>query len=93
MHGDVHGGFGEVDVLVGLLHLLREQGLASALLREQGEEIVEFVEYLRLVSVVGLRLVFVRLVLCAVYVFVVCGGGRLTLRLGVLCDGMDDVVR
>lgn len=62
------------------------------MLREQGEEIVEFVEYLRLVSVVGLRLVFVRLVLCTVYVFVVCGG-RLTLRLGVLCDGMDDVVR
>lgn len=62
------------------------------MLREQGEEIVEFVEYLRLVSVVGLRLVFVRLVLCTVYVFVVCGG-RLTLRLGVLCDGMDDDVR
>ena len=41
------------------------------MLREQGEEIVEFVEYLRLVSVVGLRLVFVRLVLCTVYVFVV----------------------
>ena len=92
MHGDVHGGFGEVDVLVGLLHLLREQGLASALLREQGEEIVEFVEYLRLVSVVGLRLVFVGR-LCTVYVFVVVGGGRFTLRLGVLCDGMDDVVR
>ena len=62
------------------------------MLREQGEEIVEFVEYLRLVSVVGLRLVFVRLVLCTVYVFVV-GGGRFTLRLGVLCDGMDDDVR
>ena len=62
------------------------------MLREQGEEIVEFVEYLRLVSVVGLRFVFVRLVLCTVYVFVVCGG-RLTLRLGVLCDGMDDDVR
>ena len=61
------------------------------MLREQGEEIVEFVEYLRLVSVVGLRLVFVGR-LCTVYVFVV-GGGRLTLRLGVLCDGMDDVVR
>ena len=65
------------------------------MLGEQGEEIVEFVEYLRLVSVVGLRLrlVFVRLVLCTVYVFVVCGGRRLTLRLGVLCDGMDDDVR
>ena len=44
MHRDVHRGSHEVDLGVGLGHLLREEHLASAARGDEREEVVELAE-------------------------------------------------